>query len=71
MLDVNLEDIEEALDPTIFYRANRQFIVRREAIVTIKLHCNSKLLAEVQPVCSQRIVVSKGKASDFKNWMGS
>lgn len=71
VLDLKLEDIEEALDPTIFYRANRQFILRREAIVTIKFHFNSKLLVEVQPACSERIVVSKAKASDFKNWMGS
>ncbi|MGO4920167.1 LytR/AlgR family response regulator transcription factor [Maribacter spongiicola] len=71
VLDVNLEEIEEALDPSVFYRANRQFIVRREAIVTIKLHFNSKLLVDVHPVCSERIVVSKAKATEFKSWMNS
>ncbi|WP_424002683.1 LytR/AlgR family response regulator transcription factor [Maribacter sp. IgM3_T14_3] len=71
VLDVKLEDIEEALDPSVFFRANRQFIVRREAIVTIKLHFNSKLLVDVHPVCSERIVVSKAKATEFKNWMNS
>ena len=71
VLDIKLEDIEEALDPQVFYRANRQFIVRREAITAIKFHFNSKLLVEVHPVCSERIVVSKAKASDFKNWMGT
>ncbi|MBU2901139.1 LytR/AlgR family response regulator transcription factor [Maribacter dokdonensis] len=70
VLDIKLEEVEEALDPTLFYRANRQFIVRREAIVTIKLHFNSKLLVEVHPPCSERIVVSKAKASDFKSWVG-
>jgi two-component system LytT family response regulator len=71
VLDEKLEDIEVALDPAVFYRANRQFILRREAIVTIKFHFNSKLLVDVLPACSERIVVSKAKASDFKNWMGS
>tara|TARA_R110000765_G_C18915118_1_gene605299 strand:- start:330 stop:1091 length:762 start_codon:yes stop_codon:yes gene_type:complete len=71
VLDIKLEDVEEALDPSVFYRANRQFIVRREAITAIKFHFNSKLLVDVHPVCSERIVVSKAKASDFKNWMGS
>ncbi|WP_339651117.1 LytTR family DNA-binding domain-containing protein [uncultured Maribacter sp.] len=70
-LDVKLEEIEEALDPAIFFRANRQFIVRRDAIASIKFHFNSKLLVEVQPPCSERIVVSKAKASEFKNWVGS
>lgn len=70
VLDAKLEEVEEALDPSLFYRANRQFILRREAIVTIKLHFNSKLLVEVQPPCSERIIVSKAKASDFKSWVG-
>lgn len=71
VLDIKLEDVEEALDPSVFYRANRQFIVRREAITAIKFHFNSKLLVDVHPVCSERIVVSKAKASDFKSWVGS
>ncbi|MEP2281042.1 LytTR family DNA-binding domain-containing protein, partial [Maribacter sp.] len=71
VLDIKLEDIEEALDPQLFYRANRQFIVRREAITAIKLHFNSKLLVDVHPPCNERIVVSKAKASDFKNWVGA
>ncbi|WP_291965695.1 LytR/AlgR family response regulator transcription factor [Maribacter sp.] len=71
VLDIKLEDVEDALDPQLFYRANRQFIVRREAITAIKFHFNSKLLVDVHPPCSERIVVSKAKASDFKNWMGA
>ncbi|MDO6473466.1 LytTR family DNA-binding domain-containing protein [Maribacter sp. 1_MG-2023] len=71
VLDIKLEDIEESLDPEVFYRANRQFIVRREAITAIKFHFNSKLLVDVHPVCSERIVVSKAKASEFKNWVGT
>lgn len=69
-LDVKLEEIEEAIDPSVFYRANRQFIVRREAITAIKFHFNGKLIVEVQPPCNERIVVSKAKASEFKNWVG-
>ena len=70
-LDIKLEEIEESLDPNMFYRANRQFIVRRDAIVNIKYHFNSKLLVYVEPACAERIVVSKAKSSDFKKWMGS
>ena len=66
-----LEDIEESLDPNDFYRANRQCIVNREAIVNIKYYFNGKLLVNLNPVAKERIVVSKAKASDFKNWMGA
>ncbi|WP_339841282.1 LytTR family DNA-binding domain-containing protein [uncultured Maribacter sp.] len=66
-----LEDIEESLDPTIFYRANRQCIVNREAIVNLKYYFNGKLIVSVNPVAKERIIVSKAKASDFKDWMNS
>ena len=70
-LDSKMEEIEEALDPTVFYRANRQFIIKRDAIVNIKFYFNSKLLVSVQPDCKEQIVISKAKATDFKNWMDS
>ena len=70
-LDLKLEDIEESLNPEVFYRANRQFIIKRDVIVNIKYHFNSKLLVSVQPSCNERIVVSKAKSSDFKKWMGA
>lgn len=66
-----LEDIEENLDPASFYRANRQCIVNREAIVNLKYYFNGKLIVSMNPVSKERIIVSKAKASDFKNWMNS
>ncbi len=70
-IDSKLEDIEEELDPVKFYRVNRQFIVHRDAIVNIKSYFNGKLIVNVHPVCDERIVVSKAKATEFKKWMSS
>ncbi|MCK0159162.1 LytR/AlgR family response regulator transcription factor [Allomuricauda sp. F6463D] len=70
-MDSKLEDLEEELDPDQFYRANRQFIINREAIVNIKQYFNSKLIVVVDPVCDERIVVSKAKALGFKTWLDS
>ncbi|MGC1514722.1 MAG: LytTR family DNA-binding domain-containing protein, partial [Maribacter sp.] len=67
----NLEDIQEQLNPSVFYRANRQCIVNREAIANLKYYFNGKLIVSTNPVSRQRIVVSKAKATDFKNWMSS
>lgn len=70
-IDLKLEDIENVLDPEYFYRINRQFIVQRDAIVNIKYYFNGKLLVRVNPICEERIIVSKAKATEFKNWMNS
>ena len=70
-IDNTLEELDEELDPDRFYRANRQFIVNREAIVNIKKYFNGKLIVIVNPVCDERIVVSKAKAPEFKMWVES
>lgn len=70
-LDGNLEDIEGSLDPAHFFRANRQFIVQKSVITKIKHYFNGKLIVEIEPEPDERIVVSKAKAKDFKNWIVS
>lgn len=70
-MDSKLEDIESELDPALFYRVNRQFIVNRNAISNIKFYFNGKLIVAVDPIHEERIVVSKAKATEFKNWMNS
>ena len=70
-LDANLEEIEESLDPANFFRANRQFILRKSAIIKIRQYFNGKLIVDTRPVVDERIIVSKAKARNFKNWIGS
>jgi len=71
ILDKKLEDLEEELDPTIFSRVNRQFIVCKSSVANIKYYFGGKLIVNVRPPSDERIVVSKAKAPDFKRWMGS
>ena len=42
-LDTSLEDIASQLDPQLFFRANRQFIVARKAIKDISVWFGSKV----------------------------
>jgi len=70
-MDTKLEDIEHELDPTVFFRINRQFIVNKNAISNIKFYFNGKLIVTVEPKHDERIIVSKAKATEFKNWMNS
>jgi len=71
MVDEKLEDIENDLDPNLYYRVNRQFIVGRGAIAHITTYFNGKLIVSVIPASSERIVVSKAKAMEFKKWLNS
>ncbi len=71
VMDQKLEEIEEELDPSIFHRVNRQFIVRKDALESIKFYFNGKLIVTLAPACDEKIVVSKAKATPFKNWVNS
>ncbi|MFS4491635.1 LytR/AlgR family response regulator transcription factor [Maribacter sp. 2308TA10-17] len=70
-MDKKLEDLEHELNPAQFDRANRQFIINRNAIAKIKTYFGGKLIVNVNPPTSERIVVSKAKATQFKNWVNS
>ncbi|MCF2875790.1 MULTISPECIES: LytR/AlgR family response regulator transcription factor [unclassified Tenacibaculum] len=69
IIDKKLEDIETELNPALFFRANRQFIVNRNAIENLQLYFNGKLILNVNPKSQEQIVVSKAKAPQLKNWM--
>jgi DNA-binding LytR/AlgR family response regulator len=67
---VTLEEVEELLDPKIFYRANRQYIIHIEAIQTVKPIENSKLIIRLkEPNHKLEIDMSRLKSPEFKKWM--
>jgi DNA-binding LytR/AlgR family response regulator len=63
-----LEEVEELLDPKIFYRANRQGIVHINAIQSVKLHENQKLTIHLKAPLKLEFDISREKAPAFKKW---
>ena len=52
-----------------FFRANRQFIVRKNAIKNITLYFNGRFIVNISPDPKEKIIISKAKARNFKNWL--
>jgi two-component system LytT family response regulator len=69
MLNSTLDDIEEQLDPQKFYRLNRQMIIQRKAIKDIRYYFNGRLKIKTKPAIDFDVIVSKAKATHFKNWI--
>ena len=63
-----LDHIITSLDPAKFYRANKQFIVARNAVGNITIWFDSRLLITLNRDVPERIYISKNKAADFKEW---
>ena len=69
IIDEKLEDLEKDLDPDIYFRANRQFIVHRKAIRELNTYFNGRLLVITEPKTPAEIIVSKANAGKMKNWL--
>lgn len=65
----NLDELAELLDPRMFYRANRQYMISRKAIRDVHYYYNGRLQINMVPVPDEKVVVSKAKAVQFKNWL--
>lgn len=64
----NLEELER-LSGSTFFRANRQFLICRNAIVDVSSFFSRKLSINLNISFSEKIIVSKGKASQFLTWL--
>lgn len=68
-LDLSMDEVEGRIDPSLFYRANRQFIVNFKAIREVEHYFARKLVVKVGISVPESIVVSKAKAGNFLKWM--
>ena len=69
-IDNNLDELYDMLNPLIFFRANRQFIVSRNSIKDIDLWFNNRLSVNLRILIPEQILISKARVSEFKNWFG-
>lgn len=67
---LSLDELAEMLNPKLFFRANRQFLISRKAIKDISLWFNGRLVINLNiPMdLKDKIIISKAKASEFKEW---
>ncbi len=64
-----LEEIEEVLNPEIFFRANRQTIININSVQSVKPYGNQKLMVHLKPPLKMEIDVSREKAPLLKKWL--
>lgn len=67
--DYKLQDIEDLLDPSLFFRVNRQFIVHIDSIDKITKYQASRVKITLKPAIDEKIVISTDKTPLFKQWL--
>lgn len=65
----SLDEIEELLDPSVFYRANRQYIISLQYIDMMRSDETGKILLKLKLSSPPEIIISKEKAAQFRKWL--
>ncbi|MEO0472916.1 MAG: LytTR family DNA-binding domain-containing protein, partial [Bacteroidota bacterium] len=68
-IDQNLDQLEVELDPTEFFRINRQFIIKADGIQKMYTHTKSRLKLMLKPAIDKEVVVSSERSAAFKEWL--
>lgn len=69
VLPQTLEELEQQLDPRLFFRANRQYIVHIDALQQVHNYFNGKLKVQLKNNPAAEIIVSREKAAQLKAWL--
>jgi two-component system LytT family response regulator len=70
VIDYNLDQLETLIDPKVFYRINRQFIIGIHSIEEMLTYSKSRVLIKLNPPCKIETIVSTERSGDFKQWLG-
>lgn len=70
VLDYTLSELEQLLDPKLFYRVNRSFILQINAIQDVVVYSSSRLkVSTAGQATDHEIIVSRDRVGAFKNWL--
>lgn len=68
-VDYYLEQVESLIDPGLFFRISRKFIINLNAIKDIIAYSNSRLKIVLKNPPDEDAIVSREKVKDFKRWL--
>ncbi|MBQ5752931.1 MAG: response regulator transcription factor [Alistipes sp.] len=68
-IERTLESLQQLLPSNMYFRANRQFIISREAVKDISVWFGSRLLLNLTLDTPEKIIISKARVPEFKAWL--
>ncbi|MDX9798886.1 MAG: LytTR family DNA-binding domain-containing protein [Bacteroidales bacterium] len=70
-LDMTLDQVEKVIDPALFFRINRKYIVNINAISNMISWAKRRIKVELAPVVDDNTdtIVSMERYSEFKKWL--
>jgi DNA-binding LytR/AlgR family response regulator len=69
IIDHTLEELEGALDPSVFFRISRKYIINVESLSEVKPQMSGRLEIKMMQQGEQELSVSRERANEFKVWL--
>lgn len=68
-VDFTLDHLEMRLDPELFFRINRKFIISYHSIDKMISYSKSRIKITLNPPCALESISSTERSGDFKEWL--
>jgi DNA-binding LytR/AlgR family response regulator len=68
-VDFTLDHLEQRLDPDIFFRINRKFLINYYSIEKMISYSKSRIKITLNPPCELESVSSTERSGEFKDWL--
>jgi DNA-binding LytR/AlgR family response regulator len=68
-LDYSLDQLQKRVDPELFFRINRNFMVNINCITEIISYSTNRLKLKLKNFDDEGLIVSRDKVSEFKQWL--
>lgn len=68
-MDYSLDKIEGLVDPDVFFRINRKFIINIDSVETMYQLSGSRIKTVLKPSSPEEAIVSFHRISAFKKWL--
>lgn len=70
-IDFSLEQLETMLDPGVFFKLNRKYIVSDRSITDMRMWSNSRIKVKIKGCDDDDIIISRERTPLFKDWLDS
>lgn len=68
-LDYSLDQVQKLVDPSKFFRINRNYLIHIDSIQDIYSYSSNRLGVKLKMMDHLDMIVSREKVSDFKKWL--
>lgn len=69
ILDFTLEQLEAMVNPAIYFRVNRKYLVCSESIQDIISYTNSRLRLVLKNSADHDVIVARERVQEFRQWL--